>query len=291
MMQSSGPQSKNAFRLPSGTIDTHFHLFGPESLFPYANGRSYTPEDASLDRYVALANKLGISRAVMVQPSVYGNDNSRLLSGMAASPIEMRGVVVVDPTVTDAELAALHDQGVRGIRINLVFKAGQGIATALQLAPRLRELGWHIQFLVDISTWPEAPEVVKRLGVPAVFDHIGHVPVQRSVKDRGFQNLMSLLRDGPAWVKLSGTYRMTERCDLPPYPDVRPFFDAAIAANPHRLLWGTDWPHSSIHVPMPDDAALADMTLDWIGSDNALRRLVFVENPQQLYSFAPAEIT
>lgn len=284
MMQGSGPERPV---LPPGTVDTHFHLFGPETTYPYAAGRSYTPDDAGLDSYLSLARKLGISRTVIVQPSVYGTDNRRLLSSMAASPIDMRGVVVVDAGVTDAELAAMHALGVRAIRINLVFKAGEAIATAIKLAPRLRDLGWHIQFLVDVSTWPDIRRTVTALGVPAVFDHIGHVPAERTTNDRGFQNLLGLMQDGLAWAKLSGTYRMTQSPGKPPYPDVRPFFDAAIAANPHRVVWATDWPHTALRTPMPDDGDLADMALDWIGPDQTLRNAIFIQNPGQLYGFSP----
>ena len=282
-MSKAGPKRM----LPHGTVDTHFHLFGPAAHYPYAGGRSYTPVDAGLDAYLAMAARLGISRAVIVQPSPYGTDNRRLLDGLAQSPIPMRGVVVVDDSASDSELAAMHQQGVRGIRINLVFSAGQGIATAIDLAPRLRALGWHIQFLVDVSDWSGLRETVARLGVPAVFDHIGHVPAERSVDDKGFKDLLSLLRDGLAWVKLSGTYRMTQALVGPPYLDVRPFFDAAIASNRNQVLWATDWPHSSIQVPLPEDVDLASMALDWIGPDATLRKSIFVDNSERLYGFKP----
>ena len=284
MMQNSGPKSS---LLPKGTVDTHFHLFGPEHIYPYTLGRSYTPEDACLESYLLLAETLGISRGVLVQPSVYGTDNRRLLAGMAESPLDMRGVVVVDATIQDADLEAMHRQGVRAIRINLVFKAGEAIATAIKLAPRLRALGWHIQFLVDVSTWHDMRTTISGLGVPVVFDHIGHVPAGHSVKNSGFTDLLNLMQDGLAWVKLSGAYRMTQSAGMPPYPDVRPFFEAAIAANATQIVWATDWPHSALHTAMPDDRDLINMALSWIGPDESLRRAIFIENPERLYGFAP----
>lgn len=283
-MKTAGPN----LMLPRGTVDTHFHMFGPATHYPYAESRSYTPADAGIDAYMLMAARLGISRSVIVQPSPYGTDNQRVLDGMAQSPIPMRGVVAVKADVTDAELIKMHSAGVRAIRINLVFDANAAVKTAIIMAPRLRELGWHIQFLVDVSVWDDMVVTVAQLGVPAVFDHLGHVPAAYSVKDPGFQKLLHLMQDGLAWVKLSGTYRMTQSAGGPPYADVRPFFEAAIGMNPSQVVWATDWPHSALsHTPTPDDHDLADMTLDWIGADSALRSAIFVENPQRLYDFLP----
>lgn len=275
MMQETGPI------LPQGTVDTHFHLFGPASHYPYAEGRGYTPADAGLDTYLALATSLGISRGVIVQPSPYGTDNRRLLDGLAAAPIPMRGVVAVDATIGDAELLAMHRLGVRAIRINLVFDASAAVQTATCLAPRLAELGWHVQFLADVSTCPEIEPVVRQLGLPAVFDHLGHVPAEKGVGDVGFQALLRLMSDGLAWVKASGLYRMSGQGA--PHADLRPFVDAVISAASDRVVWATDWPHSAIKVPMPDDAALTRQMMAWLGPD--LAQGVFVQNSATLYGF------
>lgn len=275
MMQDAGPI------LPQGTVDTHFHLFGPASRYPYAEGRGYTPADARLDAYLVLAKSLGISRAVIVQPSPYGTDNRRLLDGLAAAPIPMRGVVAVDASINDPELAAMHSLGVRAIRINLVFDAGAAVQTAIRLAPRLQELGWHVQFLADVSIWPEMEQVIRHLGLPAIFDHLGHMPAAKGVGDPGFQTLLQLMCDGLAWVKASGLYRMSGQGS--PHSDLRPFIDAAISAAPDRVVWATDWPHSAIKVPMPDDATLARQIVDWLGPGLAQR--AFVQNAVTLYGF------
>lgn len=271
--------------LPSGTIDTHFHLFGPTRDFAYAAGRDYTPPDATAEDYLALARRLGFSRSVIIQPSVYGTDNSRTLSALEDPPMPMRGIVVVDRSVSHAELERMHGLCVRGIRINLLFGAGAGWDTARHLAPKLREMGWHIQFLVDVSTIADLRRQVAELGVPTVFDHLGHVPVARGVKDPGFETLLGLLKDGLSWVKLSGTYRITGETTAP-YGDVAPFARALIEANPDRVVWATDWPHPAIRVPMPDDLVLARMALEWV-ADPALRRKLFVTNAERLYGFDP----
>lgn len=271
--------------LPPGTIDTHFHLFGPARDFPYAAGRDYTPPDATAEDYLALARRLGFSRSVIVQPSVYGTDNSRTLSALDDPPMPMRGVVVVDRSVSQAELERMHGLGVRGIRINLLFGAGAGWDAARHLAPKLREMGWHIQFLVDVSTIADLRREVTELAIPTVFDHLGHMPVARGLKDPGFQALLALLKDDLSWVKLSGTYRITGE-KTAPFRDVVPFAHALINANPDRVVWATDWPHPAIRVPMPDDAPLARMALEWV-ADPVMRRKLFVTNAERLYGFEP----
>jgi 2-pyrone-4,6-dicarboxylate lactonase len=271
--------------LPPGTVDCHFHVFGPESEWPYTPGRSYTPPDASLEDYERLAQTFGIARSVIIQPSPYGMDNRRSLEVMTRSRLPMRAVLVVEPTVTDAELAEYHRLGARGVRLNLLFGAGLAIDMAQTLAQRIRDLGWHLQFLADVSTIDNLPGIVERLRVPAVFDHLGHVPAHKGTGNAGFQNLLALLREGLVWVKLSGTYRSTGLA-VTPYDDTRPFIDALIEANPRQLVWGTDWPHPSIPVAMPDDSDLVDQLGEWV-SDSTLRQAILVDNPERLYGFDP----
>ncbi|HVJ41899.1 MAG TPA: amidohydrolase family protein [Dongiaceae bacterium] len=271
--------------MPAGTIDTHFHVFGPDAKYPYAPDRTYTPPEASLAAYEHLADMIGISRAVIVQPSVYGTDNSRILAAMQESRIPMRAVAVIDPSTPDSELEALRAQGVCGARINLVFNRAESFKIAGKLADMVRDLGWHLQFLADVSQIPDLARSVAALRLPVVFDHLGHVPAGHGVGDPGFQDLLALLRDGITWVKLSGAYRATARTH-PPYDDIAPFAQALIAANPTRVLWGSDWPHPSIPVPMPNDGDLVDMTMGWV-ADSALRHRLFIANAEKLYGFEP----
>lgn len=271
--------------LPSGTIDTHFHVFGPVCDFPYAADRTYTPADATIDEYISLARRLGFSRSVIVQPSVYGTDNSRTLSSLEEQAVPMRGIVVVDETVTQDELGRMHDLGVRGVRINLVFGGGAALETARRLAPRIREFDWHIQFLVDVSTIEELRQCIETLDITTVFDHFGHIPAGSVAANPGFEALLGLLRDGHSWVKLSGAYRITNERTAP-YGDITPLARDLIAANPDRVVWATDWPHPAIRVPFPDDTVLARMALEW-APDPATRHKLFVANAERLYGFEP----
>ncbi len=277
------PLRRPSFILPQGAVDCHFHIFGPKPAYPYAAGRSYTPPDASVAQYEKLAATLGIARAVIVQPSVYGMDNRRTLDAIKESRLISRAVVVLDPGTPEAELDKLHGIGVRGVRINLLFKAGLALESAVALADEIRDLGWHLQFLADVSEIVDLPDLVRRLKVPVVFDHLGHMPISKGIQNRGFQNLLGLLRDGLAWVKISGAER-TSALDAPPFDDIRPVLDALIGANPNRLVWGTDWPHPAIPKSVPEDAELLDAFGGWI-DDDTISNLIFVDNPNQLYLF------
>lgn len=270
-------------RLPDQAVDCHFHVFGRATAYPYARGRSYTPPDAPLAEYERLADTLGFSRAVIIQPSPYGLDNRRTLSVLPETSMPMRAVLVLDPTITEAELADYHRRGARGVRLNLLFKAGLAMEAASALADRIRDFGWHLQFLADVSQIENLPAFVEALRIPVVFDHLGHVPAAKGVGDPGFQSLLALVREGRCFVKLSGTYRVTAQA-APPYDDVRNFVDALVAANPAQLVWGTDWPHPSIPVPMPDDTDLLDQFDAWV-EDAAVRDLILVRTPERLYGF------
>jgi predicted TIM-barrel fold metal-dependent hydrolase len=192
-------------------------------------------------------------------------------------------VLVLDPSVSENELEALHESGVRGVRLNLVFAAGLAMTAAAGLADKIRDLGWHLQFLADVSQIEDLKGLVSRLDIPIVFDHLGHVPVERGVHNRGFQDLLGLVRDGRAWVKMTGAYRVTAM-QTPPYDDAAPFVEALLKTGPGQLVTGTDWPHPSITVPVPDDTDLMDMFGSWVG-DAELRQKIFVENPERLYGF------
>lgn len=272
------------FEVPPGAIDCHAHVFGPAQKYPYTPTRTYTPPDAALKDYRHLHRTLGIERGVLVQPSVYGMDNSATRDALRAlntSGLNYRGIAVVDRDVSDEALDALHQDGFRGIRLNLLFKGGIRWEDVDALAQRLAQRQWHLQFLIDVSDVDELEMRIKRLAVPAVIDHMGHVPVAKGIDDPGFQALYRLLGEGQVWVKLSGAYRMTQHERLP-YSDVTPFAQALVNANSERCVWGSDWPHPHIPVPMPNDGPLMDELTNW-APDTQIRQRILVDNPEQLY--------
>ncbi len=272
--------------LPALACDCHYHVFGPAREFPYAQERSYTPPDCLFEQRLALHERLGIARSVIVQPSVYGTDNRAMLAAMARSrPGAVRGVAVIGPATSEAELDAMHAQGVRGVRVNALFKGGTPIAEVRRLAERVAPRGWHVQFLIDVSAFPDPGQFLGSLPVPVVVDHMGHFPAARGVADAGFVALLRLVATGRCWVKLSAPYRLSAQ----PFPhrDVAPIARALVEANPERLVWGSDWPHPGIAAPMPDDGKLVDLIGEWV-PDARVRDRIVRDNPAMLYGFAGA---
>jgi len=275
---------------PSGVIDCHAHICGPATKFPYAQERIYTPPDATLENYQALLKILGIERAVLVQPSVYGTDNRAMLAALQAYPTQFRGVAVISnqiDQVSDRYLEELHLAGVRGIRCNIVDVADKSAGLPIQmlkaLAQRIKPFGWHLELLMHVNEYPHLATVFEHFPVDLVFGHFGYSHAKHGVHDKGFQGLLELMRNGQAWVKMTGPYRI---CDGNlPYTDMRPFNDAVINANPKRLIWGSDWPHVMVKKQMPHDADLCDLLGAWV-SDEPLRKTILVDNPCILYDFA-----
>jgi len=274
---------------PAGAVDCHAHVCGPAQIFPYADERIYTPPDAPLTQYNSLLDMLGIDRAVLVQPSVYGTDNRALLTALKSNPQKFRGVAVIDSdstNISDLELEQLHQAGVRGLRCNIVDvadkSAGLPIKGLTALAQRISPFGWHLELLMHVNECPELDKTFKNFPVALVFGHFGYSHAKHGVSNKGFQGLLNLMKDQKAWVKMTGPYRI---CDGNlPYADMRPLNDAVIAANPKQLIWGSDWPHVMVKKHMPHDADLCDLLGSWV-SDPSLRKSILVDNPCILYGF------
>jgi len=275
-------------KAPPGAVDCHAHIFGPASRYPYSPKRLFTPPPASLESYRSVLATLGIERAVLVTPSVYGMDNERQLDTLNEMKGAWRGVAVVPTDVKEAELDRLHRAGFRGVRVNLFARSGLVLENLETIADKVRGHGWHVQLHVDARDLGEIAPRLRRLPVPVVFDHLGHVPAAVGVDHPGFRTMLELMREDRFWAKLSAPYRLSE---LPhPYSDVTPFARALIATAAGRLVWATDWPHPAVpgHMPanfvMPDDGDLLDILACWT-EDPALQRHILVDNPQRLYDF------
>lgn len=267
--------------LPPGACDCHAHVIAPQEVQPFVPERDYTPPPASLEAYKAMHKVLGIERAVIVQPSFYGTDNTVTLDAIRDYGPSCRGVAVVDDSITDAELEAMHERGIRGIRYNLVFAGGVGPENIERMAQRIRPLGWHVQLLVNGPTIAELEQQIAGLPVPAVVDHMGHVKAAEGLEQPGFQALLRLVGAGKAWVKLSGNYRISAMRE--DYTDAIPFARALVAEAPEHMVWGTDWPHPALYETMPDDGKLLDALFTYC--DEATARRILVDNPAELYGF------
>ena len=288
--------------LPRGACDCHMHVFGQYAKFPMAVDRSYTPPEISLARYRDMARALGLSRVVIVQPSIYGVDNRCLAAALQEWGCEARGVVAIDETTTDGTLDYFDHIGVRGVRINAISNGrtdpGALAASLGGTASRIQSLGWHIQIYSDLGQIEAAAAAIEACPVPVVIDHFGLARGSLGVAQPGFKALLRLVRQGDVWVKLSGADRLSK--DGSSYSDMAPLVQALSEANLDHLIWGSDWPHTPLHshgrhtdarvatFRDVDDGGLLTTLAAWLGDD--LHR-VLVANPARLYGFAGVEAT
>ncbi len=293
------PATPVAFALPPGACDCHVHVVGDPARYPMAPSRVYTPPAASAEELLALQHALRLDRVVVVQPSFYGVDNSATLDAIKAlGSARARGVAVIDDSVPASTLAAMAQAGVRGIRVNLETTGEADPAPAVdklrRAAARAHPLGWHVQIYTRLSVIAALAEALAALPVTLVLDHFGGARAELGPQQPGFDALLALVRSGKAYCKISGAYRISKRA--PRYEDATALAQALIAANPERIVWGTDWPHTdssklpgraatdvSPFLPIDDGLLLNQLPL-W-APDAALRTKILVENPARLYGF------
>lgn len=271
-----------AFSVPMGATDCHHHVY--DHRYPPAGSAVPNPPDASVQDYRALQERLGTTRNVIVQPSLYGFDNRLLVASLKEFGPNARGVAVIPSDIAEDELKALHAVGVRGVRINLMVDGGSTAAMMVPLARRIAHLGWHLQLVASGDHIVELRIVLGQLGVPLVFDHLGLLPLPTPLAHPAYAFIAELLATKRAWVKLSGVANLSV-AGPPGYQDYSAVAAALCVANPDRLLWGTDWPHVAGNFQKPpDDILLMNMLARWI-PDAHWRQRVLVENPAELYAF------
>ncbi|MBR0857734.1 amidohydrolase family protein [Bradyrhizobium liaoningense] len=274
--------SRSGFRTMPGRTDTHFHIFGPETKYPYRAELTYAPPAATPDAYMALAERLGIERAVIVQASVYGSDNSRQLDAMQEIvSMQTRAIVVVEPDVSDEELENLHDNGARGVRFIATRPGGLPLANLERIASRIRPLGWHVALMLNSPLIVELEERLHKLPCPFVIDHLADPDTQKGSEQPAFQALLRLLRSGNGWTKISAPYHMNTAA--PHYSELKPLVEALLTEAPDRLLWATDWPHAGTHGRAPEAMDLLSALYSWC--DEAALTKIMVCNPEALYGF------
>jgi predicted TIM-barrel fold metal-dependent hydrolase len=284
------------FDVPAGACDCHTHIHGDPAVFPYFSGRVYTPETALPEEMSALHRALHIQRVVIVTPSVYGTDNAATLYGMKARGADARGVAVIDDKTPESALDAMHQAGVRGIRLNLAT-GGRDDPTAARkrfraAVERVQKRKWHVQMYASLPVISSIRDLVAASPVPAVFDHFGGARAELGAEQPGFAELLELVRSGKAYVKVSGAYRASKLA--PDFPDAALLAKALIAANTDRVVWGSDWPHPNSSSRNPatqvtpllqiDDARLLNQLPVW-APDAATRKKILVDNPARLYGF------
>ncbi len=272
---------KPAFKLPPLATDAHCHVFGPGNVFPYAPNRRYTPEDAPKEMLKALHDHLGISRAVIVQASCHGSDNRAMLDALAWQPELYRGVAIIDGETPPTQIPVMHRAGVRGARFNFVKHLGGSpdMTVFENVLRRIKPLGWHVVLHVDAPDIIPLSDMMRKLTLPFVIDHMGRVPAKDGVDQKPLEALLDLAKLDRCWIKVSGS----ERIDMPPYDKAVPIARRIVEACPDRVLWGTDFPH-----PNPtheaDEADLVDL-LPKIAPDETMQKKLLVDNPARLYIY------
>jgi len=298
LAKAAQPATPVNFEVPAGACDCHTHIHGDPEKFPFFSGRVYTPEPARPDEMAALHKALRMQRVVIVTPSVYGTDNSSTLYGMKARGTDARGVAVIDDKTPERELEAMGQAGVRGIRLNLatagISDPSVGRRRFQMAAERMKSRNWHVQLNTNLMMISALKDLVAASPVPVVFDHFGGAKAELGADQPSFADLVALVQSGQAYVKISAAYRVSK---LPPdYADVVPLAKALIAANPDRVVWGTDWPHPNAVTPpgqkptdvtpllQIDDGRLLNQLPVW-APDPAIRKKILVDNPARLYGF------
>ena len=281
----AAPHTPRRFVPPPGACDAHCHIFGPAHLFPFSDDRTYTPPDSGIDDFERLQDTLLLSRAVFVQASCHGVDNSAMVDAMRRGRGRYAGVAMIDTSFTERQIADLHDAGVRGTRFNFVAHLGGAPDPDdfWTIVRRVEKFGWHIVLHFDAKDLPQYASLLDDMPTPYVIDHMARVDATKGLDQEPFQALLGLMADDRCWVKISGAERLTVG-GAPPYDDVVPFARALIAAAPERVLWGTDWPHPNVR-HMPDDGDLVDLLVEF-APDDRIRNLILVDNPTRLYQFS-----
>ena len=276
--------SRPEFAVPEGAVDAHCHVFGPGNVFPFAPERKYTPCDASREQLRQLRDHLGFERNVIVQATCHGADNRALVDALAHSDGTARGVASVRRDVTDDELQALRDAGVRGIRFNFVKRLVNVLPTDTLrvIAERIEPLGMHLVIYMEAEDLPELDDMLASLPGTVVFDHMGRPDVRKGADSGEFDRFIDLMGENEnMWAKVSCPERLSIS-GPPAYDDVVPFARRVVATFPDRVLWGTDWPHPNMKSHMPDDGKLVDY-IPRIAATGELQRKLLVRNPMNLY--------
>ena len=260
------------FKMPSRACDSHMHIVGPFSSYPLIETRSMQPTEATLDDYLDVMKRTAIERAVIVQPSWYAKDCSCTLNATRALGANARAVVVVDADVDDATLEGLHARGARGVRLQNQMAGGTSVSSLLEIASRIKPFNWHIQIFVDTADIVDLATIIRKSPVPVVIDHMAHLRGERGVDSPGLRLLFNLMEEGNTWVKLSNTRF---------FPDAERL-GALVAANPKRVLWGSDWPHVAFEGDTPTLGSLLDALAECV-PDEATRNMILADNPGLLY--------
>jgi predicted TIM-barrel fold metal-dependent hydrolase len=276
----SSGTARPRLKAPANAADCHIHIYDPRYAPPVTK-----PAQSTVADYRLLQKRIGTTRVVIVTPRNYATDNSVTVDAIAELGLaDARGVAVLRPNVTDAELKKLDAGGIRGLRFTVGNPATAVVSIDMiePLSKRIADLGWHVQLNMEAGQIVANADMLRRLPSQIVFDHLGKLPPDEGTRHPAFKVICELLDARRAWLKISGAY-MNTNTGPPEYADATRVAQAYVKAAPERLVWGSDWPHPTPTVS-PDDAVLFDLLTQW-APDEATRNRILVTNPEALYGF------
>ena len=266
--------------LPAGATACHCHTFGPPDRFPLIPNRLFDVGNHPIEQLVALHDRLGLQRAVIVQSVLHGPSYAYMADANARYPGRFKYIAMPTAETSDADLAGMEACGAVGIRV--AYRGSPHVDE--KLLAKLVERGWHVQFWYrgaeEATNWLP---IIRRTPGEHVIDHLGWPDPAEGLDGTAFRITLDLVTSGRAYVKLSGPGRYSKAGKLP-YRDVLPFIRKLAAEAPERLLWGSDWPHADLPGEMPNDGDLVDLIGEWLPHEK-LRKLVLVENPARKFGF------
>jgi 2-pyrone-4,6-dicarboxylate lactonase len=271
---------------PPGACDTHLHVYGPFDRYPLVADRNYDPDPHStLDDYLKVHRALGLERAVIVTGSGNGTNNRITLDALHRMKGSFKGLALLDAAISDAELLNLKEAGFTGFRIKANGRGGLSFADTKRMVARTAGFGWHIEFMSQsMAEVIGGVPFLNSLKVPYVFDHVAHAEPHQNKNDREFSELLAMLKNEEhAWINLYSFYQLSE-VGPPDYSDMSEVVGAIVEARPNRVIWGSNWPHGGIAVPMPNDGDLLDFLLTAV-RDETIRKRILSDNPARLYGW------
>jgi len=276
--------SKPKFKVPSGAVDAHCHVFGPAAKFPFASTRKYTPCDASKEQLFELRDFLGFERSVIVQATCHGNNNDALEDALIHSNGMARGIASVGQDIDHKTLKRLDRAGVRGVRFNFVKRLVDSTPKDVfeKISSMIADYGWHIVVYVEAQDLAELVPFLLSLPTIVVFDHMARPDVTKGIGSKEFSLFLRLMENEKFWCKTTCPERLSKNGPDKNYSDIVPFMEMLAKDFSNRVLWGTDWPHPNMKSHMPDDGKLVDI-IELFAPDMVTQQKLLVDNPMRLY--------
>ncbi len=274
------------FKLPLGACDCHLHVYGPFDRYPLVAERSYDPDPHStLDDYVLTHRALGLARAVIVTGSGNGTNNRITLDALKRMNGSFKGLALLDPAITDSELTELKDGGFTGFRIKTNGRGGLSFDDSRRMVRRTKGFSWHVEFMSQsLAEVIDAVPFLNTLNVPYMFDHVAHAVPPKAGKDHELGELLRILKNEPrAWINLYSFYQLSE-AGPPDYRDMVDVVQAIVENRADNVVWGSNWPHGGVPVPIPDDGDLLDFLIAAVPEEKN-RNAILADNPARLYGW------